>query len=140
MLLLTPHTATISEGPTSLSRNPEDWAEFTCSVACSHSIDWYVEGFPGDITDTCSTTLNGMMVCKEVVQSCSSTTSTETYTERLRLLAEPELASTSVAVQCAALSRSTPAPNNCPPFLVYSRYALLTGEFKMNLDHDTLLS
>ncbi len=115
------------EGPVSLTRDSEEWAEFSCTVACSHSIDWYVEGHPGDITDTCTTVLNGMMVCKEVVRSCSSVTSTGGYTERLRLQAKPELASSNVAVQCAAVSRSLPTSNNCPPFLVYSRYALLSG-------------
>ncbi len=116
------------ESPVDTSRGPGEWAEFTCSVACSHSIDWYVEGYLGDITDVCSATNNGMMVCKVVTQSCSSTTSTFGYIETLRVLAKPELASSNIAVQCAAVSRSAPTSNNCPPFLAYSRYALLSGE------------
>lgn len=107
-----------------------EWAEFRCSVACSHSIDWYVEGYSGDISDTCSTTRDGMMVCKEVTQACSSISSTAGYTEILRVLAKPELASSSIAIQCAAISLSAPAVNSCPPFLSYSRYALLTGKLE----------
>ena len=115
-------------GPVDTSTGPGEWAEFICSVACSHSIDWYVEGYLGDITDTCSATNNGMMVCKVVTRSCSSPTSTFGYTETLRVLAKPELASSGIAVQCAAVSRSAPSRDNCPPFLAYSRYALLNGE------------
>lgn len=119
---------TVVQGPVSLSRDPGDWAEFSCTVACSHTMDWYVEGYSGDITDTCSMTLDGMMVCKEVTQACTSTSSPTGYTETLRVLAKPELASTNIAVQCAAVSLSPPTPNNCPPFLAYSRYALLSGK------------
>lgn len=115
-------------GPVDASRVPGEWAEFTCTVACSHSIDWYVEGYLGDITDTCSDTNNGMMVCKLVTQACSSPTSTFGYIETLRVLAKPELASSSIAVQCAAVSHSAPSRDNCPPFLAYSRYALLEGK------------
>lgn len=113
-----------------MSRAPGEWAEFTCSVACSHSIDWYVEGYSGDITNACSAIVDGMMVCRETTQSCSSTSSTNGgYTEILRVLAKPELASTSIAVQCAAISLNPLLSNNaCPPNLAYSRYALLTGK------------
>lgn len=122
-------SATIEDGPVSVTRDPNEWAEFSCTVACSHRINWFVEGYHGDITGACTSTRNGMMVCTEVVRACSSTTSTQGYTERLRLLAKPELASSSVAVQCAAISRSTSVSlNDCPPFLSYSRYALLTGK------------
>lgn len=121
--------ATILDGPVSVSSDPGEWAVFSCTVACGYTIDWYVEGYLGDITDTCSTTLNGMMACTEVVHACSFPTSTEGYTERLRLLAKSQLASSNVAVQCAALSQSTSiSSSGCPPFLAYSRYALLTGE------------
>lgn len=130
--MLTNFSATIMEGPVSVTRDPEEWAEFTCTVACSHSIDWYVEGYLGDISSTCSDTLNGMMACTEVVRGCPSPSSTQGYTERLRLLAKSELAASSVAVQCAALSRSATISNDdCPPFLAYSRYALLTGELML---------
>ena len=122
------YTATVLHNPVDTSREPGEWAEFTCSVACSHSIDWYVEGYSGDITSTCSAQSNGMMVCRVVTQSCSSTTSTFGYTETLRVLAKPELASSNIAVQCAAVSRSSLSSNNCPPFLAYSRYALLSGK------------
>ena len=110
-----------------MTTDVNEWAEFRCTVACSHSIDWYVEGYSGDISATCSSTLDGMMVCKEVTRDCSSTSATTGYTETLRVLAKPELASSSIAVQCAAISQSGPTINNCPPFLSYSRYALLNG-------------
>lgn len=120
---------TIVDGPVSVTRNPEEWAEFTCTVACTHSIDWYVEGYIGDISETCSATLNGMMACTEVVRECSSISSTEGFTKRLRLLAKSELASTSVAVQCSAIVSQTDSTATCPPpSLSYSRYALLIGE------------
>lgn len=119
---------TILRGPRSTSSDAGEWTEFTCSVACTHSIDWYVESYRGDITTTCSAIANDMMVCKEVTQDCSSSTSTTGYTETLRLLAKPELASSGITVQCAAISLSAPTSTNCPPFLSYSRYALLTGK------------
>ena len=101
-------------------------------MACSHSIDWYVEGHSGDVTETCTQEIlegnTDSIVCKEVTQPCSSKTSTSGYVEKLRLLATPEMAATSVAVQCAAVSRSLPTGQECNPFLSYSRYALLTGE------------
>jgi len=97
-------------------------------VACTHTIDWYVEGYTGDITTTCSNVLDGMMVCRIASRNCSSTSSTTGYMETLRVLAKSELAGSSVAVQCAAVSRSGFVEGDCPPFLTYSRYALLTGK------------
>ena len=125
------YAAVIRQGPTSLTRDPEEFAYFTCTVECSHSIDWYVEGFIGDITSICADGQDGMVACKEVLQSCSSATSTQLYTERLRILARQDLASSNLAVQCAAVSRSTIIVNSCPPFLLYSRFALLTSEYSV---------
>ena len=122
-------SALVLQNPADTSQEPGEWAEFTCSVACSHSINWFVEGYVGDITTACSAVGTSMMVCKTVTQQCSSPTSTFGYSETLRVLAKPELASTNIAVQCAAVSRSAPNTNNCPPFLAYSRYALLSGKF-----------
>ena len=118
------------DSPGIQSKHPGEWAEFTCSVSCSHSIDWYVEGYSGDITNTCSTELDGITVCKEVTQSCSSNSATSGYKETLRVLATPKMASSSVAVQCAAISKdlSVLLGPKCNPFLSYSRYALLTGK------------
>lgn len=117
----------LQQGPVDVTSDPGQWVQFTCSVACSHSIDWYVESYVQDITTSCSDTADGMMVCKEVTQPCTSSTSTGYHTERLRVLAKPEIAGTNLTVQCAAISRSAPTASDCPPFLSYSRYALLSG-------------
>ena len=117
----------VVRGPHVRSKSPGEWAEFECKVACSHSIDWYVEGYNGYITESCSSTRNGLRACRQVTQPCSSTTSTADYVETLRVLAESELASSSIAVQCAAVSLSLPIGKQCTPFLSYSRYSLLAG-------------
>ncbi len=119
----------VTQGPVNLTRRPMEWAEFTCSVSCSHSIDWYLEGYQGDITEICSEANDEMTMtaCKQVNQTCSSITSTEDYTETLHVSASQEFAGSSIAVQCAAISH-TLSPDNCPPFLVYSRFALLSGK------------
>ena len=99
-----------------------------------------MEGFIGDITSICTDRQDGMVACKEILQSCSSATSTQVHTERLRVLARQELASSNLAVQCAAVSRSTIITNSCPPFLLYSRFALLTSEITHIHMHAVLLS
>lgn len=127
-----PHAAPVVKSPGIQSKDPGEWAEFTCSVDCSHSIDWYVEGHSGDVTVTCTPDIlegkSEATMCKEVTRPCSSKTSTSGYVEKLRVLATEEMADSSVAVQCAAVSRSLPIGPQCKPFLAYSRYALLTGK------------
>lgn len=128
--------AVVIDGPVGLNRQPGQWAEFNCTVACTHSIDWYMEGHLGDVTETCTMSLqSGLMVCKEVVQECPEPISNTGYTERLRVKVSEQLAGSRIAVQCAgvALSFST---NNCPPALSYSRFALLRGNIIIQDPHD----
>ena len=116
----------IIDGPRSSSTGVGEWAEFNCTVACTHTVDWYAEGYDGDITESCTGMVGGMMICREIVQTCTAPTSTG-LTETLRILASEMHAGTSIAVQCAAFARNF-VISNCPPNLSYSRYALLTSK------------
>ena len=86
-----------------------------------------MEGYAHDIEDLCTETRDGMMVCRERVtdiQNCNLETG---YTEMLYILASEAVQMQRIAVQCSATYRSLPTPNDCPPYLAYSRYAFLDG-------------
>ena len=102
------------------------WANFTCSVSCNHLINWFVGGYPSDISTECTSTLNDLMVCKETRHTCSSTPGATNNTETLKVLAKREHAGSNITVQCVAVSRIYNA-SSCHPFFTYSRFALLTG-------------
>jgi len=101
----------------------DEWAEFSCQVACTHTIDWYVEDYSGDITYSCMA-MDGMRVCREVVRNCSSGRG---FVERLRVLPDHSHAASSLTIQCAATAINF-QPGNCPPNVVFSRFALLNGK------------
>lgn len=115
--------AVVLQGPVSISREVGEWAEFNCTVACSHSIIWYREGYSDEITENCTPALD-LRMCKEVVEQCSPYGNG--YMERLRIMVGEELAGSSLAVQCAGLARSF-SSSECPPSLAYSFFSFLTG-------------
>ena len=120
-------TAVILDGPSNLTVRTGEWGNFSCTVACSHAIDWFVEGYAHDIEDLCTETRDGMMVCRERVtdiQNCNLETG---YTEMLYILASEAVQMQRIAVQCGATYRYLPTSNDCPPYLAYSRYAFLDG-------------
>ena len=121
------YTETIARGPVNIAADIGVWANFTCSVSCDYLITWYVEGYPSDISTTCSNTLNGMMVCKETTHRCA-TGGARNYSETLRVLAKEEHEGSKIAVQCSAVARSLTSRNSCEPFVTYSRFALLSGK------------
>ena len=112
-----------------MTRAPGEWAEFNCTVNCNYNIEWYIEGHRGDVTESCSSIVGGMMLCKQVTRTCSSFTDTGGYTETFRVLAKSEHAGSNLAVQCLAVSRIYRDPDDdCPPSLSFSRYSLFTGK------------
>ena len=120
----------IIDGPSNLTVQPGEWGNFTCSVACTHFVDWYVEGFEtGEISRTCSETLSDQTACMETVQPCASQTSTAEFVSRLRVLATNEFAGMNIAVQCSAIAHTFPSPSDpCPPpYLSFSRFSSLRG-------------
>ena len=114
------------QGPTSTSQAVGKWAEFNCTVACTHSINWYIEGYSGEIANSCNTMQGGMKVCTEVVHQCQDETSTTGYTENLRVMVSEELAGSRIAVQCAGLALSF-STSSCTPIISYSIMAFLTS-------------
>ena len=126
---ISPITEAIVQGPFNTAADVGLWANFTCSVSCNHLINWFVEGYPSDISTTCTTTHNDLMVCKDVRHDCGP--GSTNYTETLRVLAKTEHTGSNIAVQCAAIRRSVDNSNTCLPFITFSRYALLMGEWKV---------
>lgn len=110
---------------------PGEWGNFSCSVACTHAIDWYVEGYAHDITALCTETRDGMMVCRQRITDLQNCDSRGRYTEMLYIMAGEAVQSQRIAVQCGATSRSLPTADDCPPYLAYSRYAFLNGMFML---------
>lgn len=118
----------IVEGPSNIAADMGLWANFTCSVSCDHFINWFVEGYPSDISTTCSDTHNSLMVCKQTRNVCTPGGASN-YSETLRVLAKAEHAGSKIAVQCAAVSRGIILNRtSCNPFITYSRFALLSGK------------
>lgn len=121
-------TVIIADGPVNMLASPGQWANFSCTVSCSYDIDWFVEGYSTDISETCTETRDGMMVCVETTQECSTTTSTSYFSQRLSLLAKDEKAGSQIAVQCVALSTVYMPDATCFPDIQYSKFAFLTGK------------
>ena len=96
-------------------------------MACTHDIDWFVEGYQTDITEMCSDTRNNMMVCTQTTQECTQS-STTGFSKQLSLLAKDEISGSKIAVQCVAVSRTYTPGETCIPFIEYSRFAFLNGK------------
>ena len=120
--------AVIIKGPTSVTRELGLWAEFNCTMACTHSIDWYMEGYRGDVSEICTTMFEkeNVNVCKESVQPCQDLTGIHGYTGTLRVLVTEEMAGSSIAVQCGGVAMIF-SGEECPPSSVYSFIGYLTG-------------
>ena len=104
------------------------WAEFNCTMACTHSICWYMEGYHGEVSETCTAMFQeeNVKVCKELVQPCQDLTSSHGYTGTLRVLVTEEMASSSIAVQCGGVA-SIFSEEECPPIIVFSSVSYLNG-------------
>ena len=97
--------AMIMKGPMSVTREVGQWAEFNCTMVCTHSINWYMEGYHGDVSETCTAMFQeeNVKVCKEMVQPCQDLTGTHGYTGTLRVLVTEEMADSSIGpvLQCS---------------------------------------
>ncbi len=118
--------AEIIDGPRSATVNVGEYAEFTCKVECTHTVDWHTEGYTEGITQSCTQMVGGMMACREVLESCSDPSSTGNK-ERLRIMPGAQHAGSSIAIQCSATAINFRL-DNCPPNLSFSRFVLLRGE------------
>ena len=117
----------IMDSPTNVEADVGVWANFTCSVSCDHLINWFVEGYPSDISTACSSTHNNLMACKQTTHECSPG-GARNYSETLRVLAKAKHAGSKIAVQCVAALRMISSRNSCNPFYTFSRFALLSGK------------
>lgn len=116
------------DGPSNLTVQPGQWGNFTCRVACTHTVNWYVEGYNrGDIMTTCSETLSGQTICMETTRNCPTETSTTGFVSTLRVLATEEFAGMDIAVQCSAVGTRIFTDPCDPPYLTFSRFSSLRG-------------
>ena len=118
----------IKKGPMSVTRELGQWAEFNCTMACTHTIDWYMEGYRGDVSETCTALFQeeNVKVCKESEQPCQDVTGSHGYTGTLRVLVTEEMAGSSIAVQCGGVALRF-SEEECPPMSVFSLVSYLKG-------------
>ena len=104
------------------------WAEFNCTMACTHSICWYMEGHGGEISETCTTMFqeDNVNVCKESVRPCQDHTSSHGFTGTLRVLVTEKMAGSYIAVQCGGVALIF-SEEDCPPIIVFSSVSYLNG-------------
>ena len=115
--------ATVIDSPSNLTKMPGQYANFTCTVPCTHRIDWFVEGHPYSLRGM----VDDFEYQKRVISQCTAPDGSGEYAESLDILTTLELDQT--ALQCAAQAIST--VGDCSQQLSYSRFAVLTGTFRL---------